>query len=966
VTPEPGEDEGLARMLRDGRLDDALERDRALAATEAALFGVPEAPVKFGRYVMLERIGAGGQGVVHAAYDPELDRRVAVKLLGMRVNAKHGDLVREAQAAARLAHPNVLAVHDVGTFERRPSNDRDAPSSGVYVVTELVEGETLQPWLAQRPRGLREILEVLVAAGRGLAAAHAGGIVHADVKPANVLVGRDGRARVLDFGLARAYGQPSAPDPDAKAIVVGTPAYMAPEQHAPNADLDPRADVFAFCVMAFEAITGERPFVGTDMDELLAAKRDHDIRWPPTARIPGWITRVLARGMAPARADRPASMNELLDALDRDPGRTVRNAVLASLAIGLVVLLGVGLVQQRRAREAACSVGARALEGVWAEPERQAVHAAFVAAERELAPGHVGEAWDRVARGLDAYAADWVALRESTCRATMIDEREPVPVMSARMLCLDKRAARLGGLVRRLAEVDARSVTRAAQGVAELPPLDPCMHVRADVTSAPALAREQVLALEAELADVEALRHGERFAEAEAASDRALAIAEAQTDQSALGRAWLQRGALERWRGDFVAAERAIAKSLEIAERAADDELAASALIELAFVVAVPLARPAEGLRIADLAAAKVERIAADDRTVAQLEYYRGRVLERLADYEAADTVLASGLDRALAVHGPSHSLVADIENMLGVVAERRGRHADALAHYEQAYRMRVELVGELNARTAVALTNTAVARWNLGDTRGVVDDTRRAIAVLERTLGPGHADTAWARRNLSDRLVDLERFDEARAEAELALAGSEADFGRDHPYVASSAITLAAVMRELGRLDEALALGERALAVGRAHPESVVLVEALVDRATTLRHAARCAEAEPLVVEVLAHAAPIGFAATMGHAERGRCALAEGRFDVAALELGLAIGLAEARGDGPFARLPVQLDLARALARRSPVEGRRVAEAALAVVDRTGVRPSWRAELERLRAAPGSEGVEPDEAPSP
>ncbi len=947
-------------MLRDGRLDDALERDRALAATEAALFGVPEAPVKFGRYVMLERIGAGGQGVVHAAYDPELDRRVAVKLLGTRTHGKHGDLLREAQAAARLAHPNVLAVHDVGTFERRPSNDRDAPTSGVYVVTELVEGDTLQAWLAQRPRTRREVLDVLVAAGRGLAAAHASGIVHADVKPANVLVGRDGRARVLDFGLARAYGLPSAPDPDTNALVVGTPAYMPPEQHVPNADLDPRADVFAFCVMAFEALTGERPFVGGDVEVLLVAKQDGDIRWPAGARVPGWVARVLTRGMAPVRADRPASMDELLDALDRDPGRTARNAVLATLAVGLVALLVGGLVQQRRAREAACSAGARELEGVWDESQRQAVHAAFVAAERELVPGagapelRAGDAWDRVARGLDAYAAEWIALRESTCRATMIDERESLPVMSARMLCLDKRAARLGGLVRRLAEVDARSVTRAAQGVAELPPLEPCMHARGDVAGAPTLAREQVLALEAELADVEALRHGERFAEAEAASDRALALAQSQSDPSALGRAWLQRAALERWRGDFEAAERAATTSLAIAERAGDDELAASALIELVFVEGVPLARPAEGLRIADQAAAKLDRIAADDRMLAQLGYYRGRVLERLGDYEAADVALNDALERARDVHGPSHPLVADIANMLGVVAERRGRHADALAHYDHAHRMRVELVGELNARTAVALTNTAVARWNLGETRGVVDDTRRAIAVLERTLGPGHADTAWARRNLADRLVELERFDEARAEAERALVGSEADFGRDHPYVASSAIALAQVMRELGRLDEALALDDRALAVGRAHPESVVLAEALVDRAATLRLAGRCAEAQSLTTEVLSRAAPIGFAATMGHAERGRCALAEGRLEVAALELGLAIGLAEARGDGPVARLPLQLDLARVLAETSPAAARRVAEAALAVVDRTGVRPSWRAELERLRASTG------------
>ncbi|HET6584534.1 MAG TPA: serine/threonine-protein kinase, partial [Nannocystaceae bacterium] len=852
---EPGEDESLARMLRAGRLDDGLERDRALAATEAALFGV-DAPVKFGRYVMLERIGAGGQGVVHAAYDPELDRRVAIKLLGTRTSAsKHADLLREAQAAARLSHPNVLAVHDVGVFERRPSNDRDAPPSGVYVVTELVDGETLQAWLGQRSRRQREVLDVLVAAGRGIAAAHASGLVHADVKPANVLIGRDGRVRVLDFGLARVFGMPSAPDPEVKTLAVGTPAYMAPEQHAGANDLDPRADIYAFCVMAFEALTGERPFQGTTAEALLEAKLRRDVQWPVKPRLPGWLARPLLRGLAPKREDRPAAMDTLLDALSRDPGRRIRNGLLGTLGVGLVALLGIGIVEERRAREAACADGVRELAGVWDDAQRDTVHAAFVEAERELAGGaefRAGEAWERVARGLDGYAAQWVELREQACRATMIDETAPLPVMTARMLCLDQHAARLGGLARRLAEVDARGVTRAAQSVAELPALAACLRVHGDTERAPAVAREQVLALEAELADVEALRHGERFAEAEAASDRALALARAQADPSALVRAWLQRGALERWRGDFAAAADALSTGLELAEQAGDDELAATALVELAFVIGVPEARPAEGLRIADLAAAKLVRIGAGDELAAQLAYHRGRILERLGDFAEAERAVTHALELALAAVGPRDPLVADIENMLGVVAERRGRHADALAHYQRAYEMRVELVGELNARTAIALGNIAVARWNLGDTRGVLEDGRRSITVLERTLGPDHVDVGWSRRNLAARLLALEQLDEALEQAELALHGSERALSPDHPYVGNAAITLAGVLRRLGRTDEALALADRALAIGRAHPESGVLADALVDRAATLRAAGRCAEIEAPLAEAL------------------------------------------------------------------------------------------------------------------
>ena len=224
---------------------------------------------------------------------------------------------------------------------------------------------------------------------------------------------------------------------------------------------------------------------------------------------------------------------------------------------------------------------------------------------------------------------------------------------------------------------------------------------------------------------------------------------------------------------------------------------------------------------------------------------------------------------------------------MLGVLAERQGRHADALAHYERAHRMRVDLVGELNARTAIALSNMAVARWNLGDTRSVIDDSRRAITVLERTLGPDHADIAWARRNFADRLLELEQTDEAREQAELSLRESETGLGPDHPYVGNGAISLASVLRELGRTDDALALDARAVAIGRAHPDSDVLGNALVGRAASLRTAGRCAETEASLAEAFELSPPLSGVVMAVHAERARCALVANHVELAALELG-------------------------------------------------------------------------------
>ncbi len=933
-------------MLRAGRLDDAIERDHALAATETALFGKPHGrTLEFGRYVLLERIGAGGQGIVHAAYDPELDRRVAIKLLGTRGHeSRREDLLREAQAAARLSHPNVLAVHDVGVFERPLVNDNDAPTRGVYVVTELIEGETLQVWRTRHDRTLREVLDVLCSAGRGIAAAHASGLVHADVKPDNVLVGRDGRVRVLDFGLARAIGPPSAREPDPPRRIVGTPAYMAPEQHRASEALDPRADVFSFCVMLFEAVYGQRPFEGGDLESLLAAKYRREFRIPKTPRVPRWLTRVVLSGLSPIPEERPATMDALLAALQRDRPRRVRIAAgfaFAGLVIGLLVY---GLVQARGARGASCENASRELAGVWDDNARNTIARAFTAAD----PEHAQDVWQRVERGLDVYASQWIALREATCWATVVEEREPVPVMAARVLCLDKRAARLGGLVRRLGEVDERSMTRAVQSVAELPPLEPCQRVTGEV-GVVADAREHALALEAELADVDALRHSERFAEAEAASERALALAGADADPRSVVRVWLQRGGLERWRGDFFAAEAALVKALDLAERAGDDELAGSALIDLGFVDGVPLARPAEGLRLLDLADAKLARIGGDERLAAQLAYHRGRVLERLGRVEEAERALNDAFARAELAYGAFHPLVADIENMRGVTAERRGRHVESLAHYRRALQMRMDLVGEQNARTAIALGNSVVARWNLGDTRGALEDQRRAIATLERTLGPSHSDTSWARRTLAERLIELERVEEALDEASQALRAAEATLGPNHPDVAKSAVARASALRDLGRAEEALALDERAIAIASSHPESGYHLSAMVDRVATLRSSGACAAVVVDAAAVLAETAALDPEAVLAHLERARCSLAAGQDEFAALDLGLALVVAHARGDGVISILPLQRELARALARRSPAAARPIAAAALDVVRRTGVRPSWRAELEQL-----------------
>ncbi len=315
--------------------------DRGSLRTAPPAGAVPLSPGQaLGRYVISGVLGSGGMGVVYAAEDPRLGRKVALKLLHPALaevaEEQQQRLLREAQAMARLSHPNVLPVFDLGTEGRQ-----------VFLAMEFIEGPTLAAWLKQRERTWREILGIFLEAGRGLAAAHQAGLVHRDFKPTNVLVGADGRPRVTDFGLVRVAatleeGQPQASPRSAESTltqtgtVAGTPAYMSPEQLA-GRPVDARGDQFSFCVALYEALHGVRPF---------AADAPPEHRWmlrrpDRSPRVPGYVRAVLARGLALEPAERFPSMDALLAALTRPP--TLRRRWVALGLAGSLALAGMGV-----------------------------------------------------------------------------------------------------------------------------------------------------------------------------------------------------------------------------------------------------------------------------------------------------------------------------------------------------------------------------------------------------------------------------------------------------------------------------------------------------------------------------------------------------------------------------------------------------------------------------------------------
>jgi serine/threonine protein kinase len=308
-----------------------------------------------GRYTLTDRLGAGAMGVVYRADDFGLGRQVALKLLHRPDDALTDRLVREARSMAQVNHPNVVAVYDVGVAD-----------GTTYIAMELVHGTSLRVW-QQQARSVGEIVEAYIAAGRGLAAAHAAGIVHRDFKPDNCLVGGDGRIRVTDFGLAAARpsaGPPradSGADPPAAATagsgsgsgsgdleltasgsVLGTPAYMAPEQFS-GGNVDPRTDQFSFCVALYEALYGGRPFGGKTFDELGDNVCEGKVQPPPArSQVSGALRAIVVRGLRARPGDRFPTMDHLLAELGRDRARPWRRTAIAAAAIAAA--LGLGLI----------------------------------------------------------------------------------------------------------------------------------------------------------------------------------------------------------------------------------------------------------------------------------------------------------------------------------------------------------------------------------------------------------------------------------------------------------------------------------------------------------------------------------------------------------------------------------------------------------------------------------------------
>ncbi|MCA9656305.1 MAG: serine/threonine protein kinase, partial [Myxococcales bacterium] len=448
------------------------------------LFGPDPSEARAGRFELRTPLGRGSFGTVWRAFDPLLQREVAVKLVdGPRHRPGHAAtqrFLREARAVASLSHEHVVQVFDVGIIDGSP-----------YLAMELVEGGSLDQWLRE-PRPWPAIRRVFLGAARGLAAAHAAGIVHRDLKPANVLLGEDERPRVADFGLAvlgeegrTESGSSSGAQTTASTPFAGTPAFMAPEQHL-GGPVDPRADVYAWCVSLHLALHGELPFRGATAEALLHAKLHRRITYGPrgAGAAPRWLRTLVRRGLAPDPEQRWPSMDALIAALERGGRPAVPRWVVAGLGAGVLAL---GWIEAGAEATDCSALAHRSLDPRWNPTARQQI-------EDRLAD-RPGLGPDVVAR-LDAYAQGWLTARVDAC-ATGVD----APRLEPRLACLDDRLAELQASIDDLREADDVTRDHARQLVRELEDPERC-------TSASTSARHATATDPQRAAELEAVRHG--------------------------------------------------------------------------------------------------------------------------------------------------------------------------------------------------------------------------------------------------------------------------------------------------------------------------------------------------------------------------------------------------------------------------------------------------------------------------
>ena len=806
----------VAAMFRDAASGDSAlavgsDREPARAESEALAAGAV-----VGRYRIERLVGSGAMGMVYAARDPELDRMVALKLIrpDRRSAGLEARLRRESQALARLVHPNVTAVHDVGSID-----------GDLFIAMELVPGQTLRRWLDGGRRSWREVLAVFRQAGAGLAAAHAAGLVHRDFKPENVLLD-GGRAVVTDFGLARgaaeidigevAAGEASGdPRVTATGLVVGTPAYMAPEQFE-GKSIGARADQFAFAVSLHEALYGQRPFAGDSVAALWESIRAWDMRPPPAdRRVPRWLRAVVLRGLARDPEARFPDMGAMVAALAGPRRRTIKlAAACAALLVAGGIAVGLALGGARGDARGACSDDRFA--AVWGGEARAAVRDRFAS----LGARFAGGAFAAVDRDLADYGRRWGDLATRACQETRVEGTHSEDLLDRRMVCLEDRLGDVRALVTALARADRAAVSHPEHLVGALPNLAACEDKRGLLERAPmpddARLRARIAGARRLLGQARALEATARYPESLALADRAAAEAARIGYRPLEAEAELARGSVLELMARFPEAEKALLDAAFAAEAGREGRIAADAWTRLMFVVGVKRAEYARGEEYDRHARAAIERLGGDGELEGQRLSHLGVIRFEQGRREDARLLYLAAIERMSAALGAEHEVIASLHDHLGDLAADGGDLEEANRHSRTALALREKKLGPDHPALAApidAMAGRLILAGRIEEAMPLLD---RALAIQTAALGPEHDEVAVTLALLGMAETSAHP-DKAIAYLERALAIQEASLGADHPDTVLGRVNLGAAYVAARRFAEALAQYDKAIAATRA-----------------------------------------------------------------------------------------------------------------------------------------------------
>lgn len=942
---------------------DAVARSVARSNIHAKLFGASERTVIAGRFEVAAKLGSGGMSTVWRAHDLQLGRAVAIKfMLPLPESAsEQGErrLLREAQALARISHPNVVPVYDFGTHEGR-----------VWVAMEHVPGRTLREQAVREQElgepSRRARLDRWIAVGRGLAAVHAAGLVHRDVKPENALLGDDGRVRLIDFGLVRLADDTSATlevtlsssgrdmleTPNATGVeasstltlrgaMVGTPPYMAPEQLRGEPGT-PLGDQFALCVCMIEALSGVRPFAASSMDERLVSMSIGAIG-PLPAALPRRARAALRRGLAYEPAQRHASVAELLDELERAFALRRRRLLLAGVGglLAFAVALDVGRVGPSEP-DLRCEIDPEALASSFDDGRVAAIHTNFGATELPFARTSA----EAVERELGAWAQQWHEQRRAACRATRVFELQSEALLERQMACFERARAEFAELTRVFAEADARVVTHAPELLAELPALSGCTRP----TAGASLSTVEVDAL-AELARGRALLIAGDSPGALACVARAKhALADTGPNRLAVLRLRALEAELDVQAQRFDAGFRELREVADAAARAglADDE--ASLRVDLAARVAGRWSQPElERWWLVDAELALARVAGPEDVRHVELARTRGLLAQARGDYLESEQLFTDALAAAQAQ--ALWPLASDIRMDLANSLRKREAFTDARALYAQIIADETRRWGSEHPRIAHAEHNLGVLEVDAGNFDQATIHLQRASALYERAFGPDALGALRSRFTLVHVAISTGAVHEAATALDVLLPKFEMVLGPEHRETAHAYNARGILYFYAGDYPASIAAYERALAGfvaanGEDHDDVGLVLGNLGESFAALGQREHAMQAFDRCLAILERRLGPDHA-DLGPALKGRGMLRfdSGLYGLAIEDLERAHTLLELAGDEPLELAQTRFALARALREVGNHErAQQLAKRAMSEFEQLGLAPQARA----------------------